>query len=110
MIVWDQGVRAGRLCLVAVRRKPAEDGSGPLEVVPGALLLLDEPFQGVDVGARQDIIATIRSHRDRATLIATSDPEEAFEVADRVFIIDHHTLRPAEISATPSPSFESLSA
>ncbi len=80
------------------------------EVVPGALLLLDEPFQGVDVGARQDIIATIRSHRERATLIATSDPEEAFEVADRVFVIDHHTLRPAEISTNPSPSIESLSA
>lgn len=80
------------------------------EVVPGVLLLLDEPFQGVDVGARQDIIATIRSHRDRATLIATSDPEEAFEVADRVFIMDHHTLRPAETGATPSSTFESLSA
>lgn len=80
------------------------------EVVPGALLLLDEPFQGVDVGARQDIIATIRSHRARATLIATSDPEEAFEVADRVFVIDHHTLRLAEICANPSSSLESLSA
>lgn len=80
------------------------------EVEPGLLLLLDEPFQGVDVGARQDIIATIRSHRTRATLIATSDPEEAYEVADRVFMIDHHTLRPAEIGAAHSSSLESLSA
>ncbi|EHS52837.1 ABC transporter related protein [Rhizobium sp. PDO1-076] len=80
------------------------------EVEPGLLLLLDEPFQGVDVGARQDIIATIRSHRSRATLIATSDPEEAYEVADRVFVIDHHTLRPAESGAAHSSSLESLSA
>jgi simple sugar transport system ATP-binding protein len=80
------------------------------EVEPGLLLLLDEPFQGVDVGARQDIIATIRSHHSRATLIATSDPEEAYEVADRVFVIDHHTLRPADIRAAHSSSLESLTA
>ncbi len=95
----------GRCRAETSRRRFWPAGSGAR-----ALLLLDEPFQGVDVGARQDIIATIRSHRSRATLIATSDPEEAFEVADRVFVIDHHTLRPAEISANPSPSFESLSA
>lgn len=63
------------------------------EAEPSRVLLLDEPFQGVDVGARQDIIATIRSHTDRATLIATSDAEEAHEVADRVLVMDHHTLR-----------------
>lgn len=62
------------------------------EVENSRLLLLDEPFQGVDVGARQDIIATIRSHTDRATLIATSDFEEAQEVADRILLIDQHTL------------------
>ena len=56
-------------------------------------MLLDEPFQGVDVGARQDIIAAIRAHSDRATLIATSDPEEALEVADRVLVMEHHSLK-----------------
>ncbi|MBB3290149.1 MULTISPECIES: sugar ABC transporter ATP-binding protein [unclassified Rhizobium] len=63
------------------------------EAEPSRLLLLDEPFQGVDVGARQDIIAAIRAHSDRATLIATSDPEEALEVADRVVLMEHHTLK-----------------
>lgn len=62
------------------------------EAEPSHLLLLDEPFQGVDVGARQDIIAAIRSHPERGTLIATSDPEEAFEVADRILIMENHTL------------------
>ena len=62
------------------------------EAEPSRALLLDEPFQGVDVGARQDIIAAIRAHAGRATLIATSDPEEAHEVADRVIEIDHHSL------------------
>ena len=63
------------------------------EAEPSRLLLLDEPFQGVDVGARQDIIAAIRAHSDRATLIATSDPEEALEVADRVLVMEHHSLK-----------------
>ncbi len=66
------------------------------EAEPSRLLLLDEPFQGVDVGARQDIIEAIRARSDRATLIATSDPEEAFEVADRILVIDHHSVRPAQ--------------
>jgi len=68
---------------------------GRWEAEPCRLLLLDEPFQGVDVGARQDIIAAIRANRSRATLIATSDPEEALEVADRILHIQHHTIVPA---------------
>lgn len=66
------------------------------EAEPSRLLLLDEPFQGVDVGARRDIVDAIRSRTDRATLIATSDPEEAYEVADRILVIDHHSIRPAQ--------------
>ncbi|WP_026782344.1 sugar ABC transporter ATP-binding protein [Pleomorphomonas koreensis] len=62
------------------------------EAEPSRVLLLDEPFQGVDLGARQDIITTLRHHADRATLIATSDPEEAAEVADRVVVLDGHSL------------------
>lgn len=72
---------------------------GRWEAEPSRLLLLDEPFQGVDVGARQDIIAAIRNHSGRATLIATSDPEEAYEVADRVVVMDGHTLIERNIDA-----------
>lgn len=56
------------------------------------ILLLDEPFQGVDVGARQDIIDALRRQRGRATLIATSDPDEAHAVADRVLTLSRHTI------------------
>jgi len=63
------------------------------EAEPNHLLLLDEPFQGVDVGARHDIVRAIREQTGRATLIATSDPEEAMEVADRVLVLDQHSLR-----------------
>ena len=65
---------------------------------PTRLLLLDEPFQGVDVGARADIIAAIRQGGG-ATLIATSDPEEAVEVADRIFLMQDHALAPWQAAA-----------
>jgi simple sugar transport system ATP-binding protein len=59
---------------------------------PCRLLLLDEPFQGVDVGARRDIVDALRADRhDGATLIATSDVEEAIEVADVVVVMRGHT-------------------
>ena len=62
---------------------------------PTHVLLLDEPFQGVDVGARADIVAAIRADRNRATLIATSDPEEAAAVADEILFMDRGALAPA---------------
>ncbi|MCJ2141817.1 sugar ABC transporter ATP-binding protein [Methylobacterium sp. E-066] len=55
---------------------------------PARLLLLDEPFQGVDVGARDDIIRAIRvQSRDRATIVFVNDLEEALEVGDRVVVM-----------------------
>jgi simple sugar transport system ATP-binding protein len=70
---------------------------------PSRLLMLDEPFQGVDIGARQDIITAIRSRTERATLIATSDIEEAHAVADRILVIDQHSLEPDAVLAVTSP-------
>jgi simple sugar transport system ATP-binding protein len=64
------------------------------------VLLLDEPFQGVDVGARADIAKAVRAQEDIATLVATSDPEEALEVADRIFVLDSRGLRPFGVRAT----------
>lgn len=59
---------------------------------PSRLLLLDEPFQGVDAGARHDLVAAIRAMPDSAVLLATSDLEEALEVADRVLVMRNHSL------------------
>lgn len=73
------------------------------EAEAGKVLLLDEPFQGVDTGARSDIIQAIRSQTDRAILIATSDPEEALEVADRVLVMDHHSLGPLSTGPLTTP-------
>ena len=76
---------------------------GRWQAAPMRLLLLDEPFQGVDVGARADIAAAVRAQSDVATLIATSDPEEALEVADRILTLDASGLRPFADNAAEAP-------
>ncbi|QJP08772.1 sugar ABC transporter ATP-binding protein [Pseudomonas multiresinivorans] len=54
----------------------------------GRVLILDEPFQGVDVRARRDIGQRIRaSAAGRATLVICSDPDEALEIADRILVV-----------------------
>jgi simple sugar transport system ATP-binding protein len=66
---------------------------GRWQAAPYRLLLLDEPFQGVDVGARRDLVQAIRSGPPgAATLIATSDAEEAIEAADIVVVMRDHTI------------------
>lgn len=52
-------------------------------------LILVEPTRGVDVGARQEIYASIRSlaREGKAILVVTSDYEEAVQLADRVLVM-----------------------
>ena len=57
------------------------------------LLLLDEPFQGVDIRARRDIGRKIReTAKNRATLVFVSELDEALEVADRIIVMTEHTV------------------
>lgn len=57
------------------------------------LLILDEPFQGVDIQARRDIGRRIRdSAANRATLVLCAEIDEALEVADRILVMSEHTL------------------
>jgi simple sugar transport system ATP-binding protein len=52
------------------------------------LVLLDEPFRGVDVGARADIAVRLRERaRHIGVVVASSDPAEVVQVADRVVVI-----------------------
>lgn len=52
------------------------------------VLLLDEPFQGVDIGARRDIGRHIRATaKTRATLVFVSELDEALEIADRIIVL-----------------------
>jgi len=53
------------------------------------VLILDEPTQGVDVGAKEEIHKIIRSLADEGTavLIVTSDLAEAIRVSDRLQVV-----------------------
>ncbi|MDT0567582.1 sugar ABC transporter ATP-binding protein [Streptomyces sp. DSM 3412] len=55
------------------------------------VLLLDEPTQGVDVGARQeiyDVVSALAEQHGTAVLFASSDPEEAAGLAHRCLVVD----------------------
>jgi ribose transport system ATP-binding protein len=53
------------------------------------LLLLDEPTQGVDVGARSEIYAIVRQavEQGASVLLVVSDFEELAQVSDRVLVL-----------------------
>ncbi|HEV7309948.1 sugar ABC transporter ATP-binding protein [Ensifer sp.] len=60
---------------------------------PSRLLILDEPFQGVDIAARRDIGAKLRaSAAGRTTILFLTELDEAFEVADRILVMSEHTI------------------
>jgi simple sugar transport system ATP-binding protein len=53
------------------------------------LLLLDEPFRGVDIGARREIAKQIRdrAREGNGAIIFSSDIDEILESADRVIVM-----------------------
>jgi molybdate transport system ATP-binding protein len=56
-----------------------------------ALLLLDEPLAALDVAARADVRAELRSQLERFTgtrLLVTHDPLEAMALADRLVVVE----------------------
>ncbi|GEK80884.1 metal ABC transporter ATP-binding protein [Agrococcus baldri] len=58
------------------------------------LLLLDEPFNGLDRGARDDLVETIRTLKARgvALLITTHDLELARAVCDRTLLVNQRQV------------------
>ena len=60
---------------------------------PSRLLILDEPFQGVDIAARRDIGEKLRaSAAGRTTILFLTELDEAFEVADRILVMSEQTI------------------
>jgi energy-coupling factor transporter ATP-binding protein EcfA2 len=62
--------------------------AGVLAMRPRALLL-DEPFVGLDPGARRDLAATVKRLRDggRTILLATHDVDQAWALCDRRVVL-----------------------
>ncbi|WP_180980405.1 sugar ABC transporter ATP-binding protein [Vibrio diazotrophicus] len=57
------------------------------------VLLLNEPFQGVDISSRRQIGQLLRNTAtDRATIAVCTDIEEALEIADRIIVFNHNRL------------------
>jgi sulfate transport system ATP-binding protein len=76
------------------------------------VLLLDEPFGALDAKVRQDLRQWLRRLHDDihvTTVFVTHDQEEAFEVADRVVIMNHGQVEqvgtPQEIFEQPASPF-----
>jgi len=74
----------GRQSAEGRARPLADPGNGPLKV-----LILDEPTQGVDVGARAEIYDSLRelAAGGAAVLVVTSDLAEALALCDRLLIM-----------------------
>lgn len=57
------------------------------------VLILDEPFQGVDIQSRRDIGDKLRrTAKGRTTLVLVSELDEALEIADRIVVVAERTL------------------
>ena len=57
------------------------------------VLILDEPFQGVDIQARRDIGHKIReTAATRTTIVFVAELDEALEVADRVLVMSEYSV------------------
>jgi simple sugar transport system ATP-binding protein len=86
-----QGPRDGILTLSGGNQQKVVVGRWMAEA--SRLLILDEPFQGVDIQARRDIGRRIRdSASNRATLVLCAEVDEALEVADRILVMSEHTM------------------
>jgi len=77
-----------------------------------AVLLLDEPFGALDAKVRKELRRWLREFHDRTkltTVFVTHDQEEAFEVADRVVLIDKGVIQqvgtPDEVRSNPANVF-----
>jgi sulfate transport system ATP-binding protein len=77
-----------------------------------AVLLLDEPFGALDARIRADLRRTVREIQrglSMTTVFVTHDQEEAFELADRIAVVDRGRLlehgTPREVYLHPRTEF-----
>jgi sulfate transport system ATP-binding protein len=76
------------------------------------LLLLDEPFGALDARVRQELRRWLRRLHDElhvTSIFVTHDQEEAFEVSDRIVLMNHGRIEqvgsPAQVFEEPASPF-----
>src|SRR5262245_42614326 len=76
------------------------------------VILLDEPFGALDAKVRQELRHWLRRFHDEfhvTSLFVTHDQEEAFEVADRIIVMNNGRIEqdgtPAEVFEHPANAF-----
>jgi sulfate/thiosulfate transport system ATP-binding protein len=76
------------------------------------VLLLDEPFGALDAKVRKDLrrwLRALHAKTGHTTLFVTHDQDEAFELADRIAILNDGVIEqvglPAEILSRPASAF-----
>jgi thiamine transport system ATP-binding protein len=103
------------------KRRPGELSGGQRQRVALAralvrrrpLMLLDEPFSGLDPGLRSDMIALVdalRKENELTVLMAIHTPSDVAEVADQMAFIDEGRVLadapPAELFSSSHPALE----
>ncbi|MCA0424663.1 MAG: ATP-binding cassette domain-containing protein, partial [Proteobacteria bacterium] len=71
---------------------------------PPRLLLVDEPTRGIDIGAKEEILTTLRRRADEglAILLVSSELEEIVAISDRVIVLSEGR-RVAELDGHVAP-------
>ncbi|HJW13354.1 MAG TPA: universal stress protein, partial [Thermoanaerobaculia bacterium] len=107
-IVWTSGRRAES---APVRPRRVLALARALAYEP-KVLLLDEPFGALDVKIRTQLRRSFREIQKRlgvTTVLVTHDQEEAFEIADRIGVVERGRLievgRPEELYSKPGSLF-----
>jgi ABC-type sugar transport system ATPase subunit len=80
-----------------------------LQVGPG-LILADEPTRGVDVAAKEQVLATLRSFAASggAVIITSSEIEEVLGVSDRIYVVHAGQVAKEIEHVTPETTVESV--
>ena len=94
--------KPARLCSKGTRRR-----LGLAHALAGEpdLVVLDEPFSGLDAQARAALREEARAARDRgaAVLFASHETAEVHRLADRVYILEDGRARPGPAPSTDPP-------
>ncbi|MDW7668569.1 MAG: ABC transporter ATP-binding protein [Bacillota bacterium] len=67
---------------------------------PSTLLLMDEPFQGLDIKLKNNIIESflkLWSEDNRTVLFITHDIDEALRVSDQIYIIQDNPVKISQV-------------